>query len=215
MDAEETKTHIYSVSEITNDVKSILESAFDSVWVEGEISNLRIPGSQHVYFILKDNRSQIRCVLFKGFRSGLKFQPEDGKKVRLFGRVTVYESRGDYQIIVEHIESEGLVGKLQEAFEKLKASLLKEGLFEKDKKKSLPQFPWKIGVVTSATGAAVQDIINIINRRNPKASILVYPVKVQGEGAAEEISDAIQQMNRINDLDVLIVGRGGGSIEDL
>ena len=214
MDPEKTTPQIYSVSEITGDVKSILESAFDSVWIEGEISNLRIPGSQHAYFILKDNRSQIRCVLFKGFRAGLKFQPEDGDQVLLFGRITVYESRGDYQVIVERIEPKGL-GALQKAFEKLKARLMQEGLFNEDKKKPIPQFPWKVGVVTSATGAAVRDIIHIIHRRNPKVSVLVYPVKVQGEGAAEEISEAIQQMNKINDLDVLIVGRGGGSIEDL
>jgi exodeoxyribonuclease VII large subunit len=214
MDSEKTTPQIYSVSEITGDVKSILESAFDSVWIEGEISNLRIPGSQHAYFILKDNRSQIRCVLFKGFRAGLKFQPEDGDQVLLFGHITVYESRGNYQVIVERIEPKGL-GALQKAFEKLKARLMQEGLFNEDKKKPIPPFPWKVGVVTSATGAAVRDIINIIHRRNPKVSVLVYPVKVQGEGAAEEISEAIQQMNKINDLDVLIVGRGGGSIEDL
>ncbi len=214
MNLEEKPLHIYSVSEITNGVKATLEFAFDSVWIEGEISNLRIPSSQHAYFVLKDDRSQIRCVLFKGFRTGLKFQPEDGDKVRLFGRITVYESRGDYQVIVERLEDRGL-GDLQKAFEKLKARLLQEGLFDENKKKSLPQFPWKIGVVTSATGAAIRDIINIINRRNSKVSVLVYPVKVQGEGAAEEISEAINSMNRINDLDALIVGRGGGSIEDL
>jgi exodeoxyribonuclease VII large subunit len=214
MKQKEPTSQIYSVSEITGDVKSILESAFDSVWIEGEISNLRIPGSQHSYFILKDKRSQIRCVLFKGFRSGLKFQPEDGDHVLLFGRVTVYESRGDYQVIVERIEPKGL-GALQQAFEKLKIRLLNEGLFKEERKKPVPLFPWRVGIVTSSTGAAVQDIINIIRRRNPKVSILIYPVKVQGEGAAEEISDAIQQMNKIHDLDVLIVGRGGGSIEDL
>ena len=214
MKQKESTPQIYSVSEITGDVKSILESAFDSIWIEGEMSNLRIPGSQHAYFILKDNHSQIRCVLFKGFRAGLKFQPDDGDHVLLFGRVTVYESRGDYQVIVEHIEPKGL-GALQKAFEKLKARLLQEGLFSEDMKKSIPQFPWRVGVVTSATGAAIRDIINIIQRRNPKVSILIYPVKVQGEGSAEEISDAIQQMNKVSGLDVLIVGRGGGSIEDL
>ena len=214
MKQKESTPQIYSVSEITGDVKSILESAFDSIWIEGEISNLRIPGSQHAYFILKDNHSQIRCVLFKGFRAGLKFQPDDGDHILLFGRVTVYESRGDYQVIVEHIEPKGL-GALQKAFEKLKARLLQEGLFSEDMKKSIPQFPWRVGVVTSATGAAIRDIINIIQRRNPKVSILIYPVKVQGEGSAEEISDAIQQMNKVSGLDVLIVGRGGGSIEDL
>ena len=214
MQQEETTPQIYSVSDITGDVKSILESAFDSVWIEGEISNLRIPSSQHSYFILKDIRCQIRCVLFKGFRSALKFKPENGDHVLLFGRVTLYEARGDYQVIVERIEPKGL-GALQQAFEQLKARLMKEGLFNDELKKPLPIFPWKVGIVTSATGAAVQDIINIIHRRNPKVSILIYPVKVQGEGAAGEISDAIQQMNKVLDLDLLIVGRGGGSIEDL
>jgi len=214
MQQEETTPQIYSVSDITGDVKSILESAFDSVWIEGEISNLRIPSSQHSYFILKDIRCQIRCVLFKGFRSALKFKPENGDHVLLFGRVTLYEARGDYQVIVERIEPKGL-GALQQAFEQLKARLMKEGLFNDELKKPLPIFPWKVGIVTSATGAAVQDIINIIHRRNPKVSILIYPVKVQGDGAAGEISDAIQQMNNVPDLDLLIVGRGGGSIEDL
>jgi exodeoxyribonuclease VII large subunit len=214
MDPDKSTPQVYSVSEITCDVKSILESAFDSVWIEGEISNLRIPSSQHAYFVLKDDRSQIRCVLFKGFRSGLKFQPEDGDKVLLFGRLTIYESRGDYQIIVERVEPKG-VGELQKAFEKLKARLMQEGLFSDNNKKPLPKIPWRIGVITSGTGAAVRDIINIIHRRNPKVSVLVYPVKVQGEGAAEEISAAINYLNRINDIDVLIVGRGGGSIEDL
>ena len=214
MESEEIVPQIYSVSQITGDVKSILESAFDSIWIEGEISNLRIPSSQHAYFILKDNRSQIRCVFFKGFRAGLKFQPEDGDQVLLFGRMTVYESRGDYQLIVERMEPKGL-GALQKSFEKLKAGLMQEGLFNEENKKPIPPFPWRVGVVTSATGAAVRDIINIIQRRNPKVSVLVYPVKVQGEGAAKEIAEGIQQMNLIKDLDVLIVGRGGGSIEDL
>ncbi len=191
---EEPAPRIYSVSEVTGDVKSILEAAFDSVWVEGEISNLRIPGSQHAYFVLKDDRSQIRCVLFKGFRAGIKFEPEDGDQVLLFGRVTVYEARGEYQVIVEHLEPRGL-GALQKAFEKTKARLQEEGLFGEEKKKTIPAFPWKVGVITSGTGAAVRDILNIIQRRNSKVSVLVHPVKVQGEGAAEEISSAIQQMN--------------------
>ena len=214
MKQQETIPQIYSVSDITGDVKSILESAFDSIWVEGEISNLRIAGSQHAYFVLKDDRSQIRCVLFKGYRAGLKIQPEDGDQVILFGRVTVYESRGEYQLIVENMEPRGL-GALQKSFEQLKNRLSEEGLFNEGNKKKIPEFPWKVGVVTSSTGAAIRDILNVIQRRNPKVSVLVYPVKVQGEGAAAQISEAIQHMNRINDIDVLIIGRGGGSIEDL
>jgi len=214
MEHEETTPRIYSVSEVTGDVKSILEAAFGSVWVEGEISNLRIPDSQHAYFILKDESSQIRCVFFKSYRAELKFQPEDGDQVLLFGRVTVYEARGEYQVIVEHLEPKGL-GALQKAFEKLKTQLAVEGLFDEKNKKPIPKFPWKVGVITSATGAAVRDILNIIKRRNPKVAILVHPVKVQGKGAAEEIAEAIQQMNRMKYLDVLIIARGGGSIEDL
>jgi exodeoxyribonuclease VII large subunit len=214
MKQQETIPPIYSVSDITGDVKSILESAFDSIWVEGEISNLRIAGSQHAYFVLKDDRSQIRCVLFKGYRAGLKIQPEDGDQFILFGRVTVYESRGEYQLIVENMEPRGL-GALQKSFEQLKNRLSEEGLFNEGNKKKIPEFPWKVGVVTSSTGAAIRDILNVIQRRNPKVSVLVYPVKVQGEGAAAQISEAIQHMNGINDIDVLIIGRGGGSIEDL
>ena len=214
LEQEEPQPRVYTVSEFTGEARAILEAAFDSVYVEGEISNLRIAGSQHAYFVLKDERAQLRCVLFKGYRAGLKFQPEDGDQVLLFGRVTVYEARGEYQLIVEHMEPRGL-GALQKAFEQLKVKLTAEGLFAEEKKKAIPEFPWKVGVITSPTGAAVRDILNIIQRRNRKVSVLLHPVKVQGEGAAQEIADAVKQMNRMNDIDVLIVGRGGGSIEDL
>lgn len=205
---------VYTVAQITQDIRAILESAFDRVWVEGEISNLRVASSQHAYFILKDERAQIRCVLFKGQRVGLKYKPEDGDHVLAFGRVAVYDARGEYQIIVETLEPRGL-GALQKAFEQLKKKLDAEGLFAESRKRGLPQFPWKIGIVTSPTGAAIRDIINIIQRRNPKISVLLYPVKVQGEGAAAEIAQGIEAMNHRNDIDALIVGRGGGSIEDL
>ena len=205
---------VYSVKELTGDVRAILEAAFDSVWVEGEISNLRVPQSKHSYFVLKDDKAQIRCVMFKNFRAGMKYELEDGDQVLLNGRVTVYDARGEYQIIVEAVEPRGL-GALQKVFEKLKEKLSKEGLFDAEGKKPIPDFPRKVGVITSATGAAVRDILNIIRRRNPTVSVLLYPVKVQGEGSAEEISAAIEEMNRRKDVDVLIVGRGGGSIEDL
>ena len=214
LEQEEPQSRVYTVSEFTSEARAILEAAFDSVYVEGEISNLRVAGSQHAYFVLKDERAQLRCVLFKGYRAGLKFKPEDGDQVLLFGRVTVYEARGEYQLIVEHMEPRGL-GALQKAFEQLKVKLTAEGLFAEEKKKAIPEFPWKVGVITSPTGAAVRDILNIIQRRNRKVSVLLHPVKVQGEGAAQEIADAVKQMNRMNDIDVLIVGRGGGSIEDL
>ncbi len=211
---DEEEFHVYSVSEVTRDVKAILEAAFETVWIEGEISNFRVAASQHAYFILKDNNAQIRCVLFRNQKSGLKFTPQDGDQVVMLGRVTVYEARGDYQVIVESMEPRGL-GALQKAFEQLKEKLSKEGLFDEEKKKELPEYPWKIGIVTSPTGAAIRDMINVLNRRNSKVSVLLNPVKVQGQGAAEEIANAIQEMNQQKDLDLIIIGRGGGSIEDL
>jgi exodeoxyribonuclease VII large subunit len=208
------ESRIYSVNDITEDIKSILEAAFDGVWIEGEISNYRVAASNHAYFVLKDDRSQIRSVMFRHKKSRLRFDPEDGDQVLLFGKLSVYNARGEYQIIAENMEPRGL-GALQKAFEQLKARLSKEGLFEESKKVEIPWFPWKVGVITSPTGAAVRDIIEVISRRNSNVSILLNPVKVQGEGSAEEIAEAIQQMNELSDVDVLIVGRGGGSIEDL
>jgi exodeoxyribonuclease VII large subunit len=213
-EAEEDKPQVFTVTELTRTVKGLLETEFDAVWVEGEISNLRVPASKHAYFILKDVKAQVRCVMFRGSRSKLKYEAEDGDHVILFGRVTVYDARGEYQIIVETMEPVGL-GALQKAFDQLKEKLAKEGLFDTAHKKPIPEFPWKVGVITSSTGAAVRDILNIIQRRNPKVSVLINPVKVQGEGSAEEIAQAIDEMNRVQDVDVLIVGRGGGSIEDL
>ena len=205
---------VYQVSQLTRDIKAIMEAAFDSIWVEGEISNFRTVASGHSYFVLKDAKSQVRCVLFKGHRAGIKFQPEDGDQVLLFGRITVYDARGEYQIVTESMEPRGL-GALQKAYEQLKIKLEKEGLFDEEKKKPLPEFPWKIGVVTSSTGAAVRDILNIVRRRNPKVSILLYPAKVQGEGAAKEITQGIHELNKRKDIEVIIIGRGGGSLEDL
>ena len=205
---------VYQVSQLTRDIKAIMEAAFDSIWVEGEISNFRTVASGHSYFVLKDAKSQVRCVLFKGHRAGIKFQPEDGDQVLLFGRITVYDARGEYQIVTESMEPRGL-GALQKAYEQLKIKLEKEGLFDEEKKKPLPEFPWKIGVVTSSTGAAVRDILNIVRRRNQKVSILLYPAKVQGEGAAKEIAQGIHELNQRKDIEVIIIGRGGGSLEDL
>ena len=210
----EEQPHVYSVSEITRDVRAILEAAFETAWIEGEISNYRQAASGHAYFVLKDDKAQIKCVLFRGQRMGVKFKPEDGDQVLLLGRVTVYEARGDYQVIVEAMEPKGL-GALQKAFEQLKEKLAKEGLFDESRKRQLPEVPWKIGIVTSSTGAAIRDMINVIRRRNPKMSILLYPAKVQGEGSGEEIARGIEELNKQKDIDALIVGRGGGSIEDL
>ena len=208
------QTQVYSVSGLTRDIRAILEAAFDSVWVEGEISNFRTVASGHSYFVLKDDKAQIRCVLFKGHRARIKFQPADGDQVLMFGRISVYDARGEYQVIAESLEPRGL-GALQKAYEQLKDKLEKDGLFSKENKNALPEFPWKIGVVTSSTGAAVRDILNIIRRRNPKVSVLLYPAKVQGEGAAEEIVLGIEELDRRKDIEVIIVGRGGGSLEDL
>jgi len=205
---------IYSVSELTQSVKFLLEEEFPSVWLTGEISNYRLPSSGHAYFALKDSESQIRCVFFKWLMGHVRFDIEDGLEVLVRGRLTVYEARGEYQITVDYMEPRG-VGALQLAFEQLKERLLKEGLFDTDKKKAIPQFPEKIGIVTSPTGAAVKDILSVITRRFPNVNILICPVRVQGDGAAEEIAAGIETLNDIGGIDVMIVTRGGGSIEDL
>ncbi len=214
LEAENTQPQVYSVSRLTQDIRAIMEAAFDSVWVEGEISNFRTVASGHSYFVLKDSKAQIRCVLFKGYRASIKFQPEDGDQVLMFGRISVYDARGEYQIIAESLEPRGL-GALQKAYEQLKEKLDKEGLFKEDAKKQLPEFPWKIGVVTSSTGAAVRDILNVIRRRNPRVSVLIRPALVQGEGSAKDIAQGIRDLNTVKDVEVIIIGRGGGSLEDL
>jgi len=214
LQADNMQPQVYSVSGLTQDIRAIMEAAFGSVWVEGEISNFRTVASGHSYFVLKDGKAQIRCVLFKGHRAGIKFQPEDGDQVLMFGRISVYDARGEYQIIAESLEPRGL-GALQKAYEQLKEKLGKEGLFKDETKKPLPEFPWKIGVVTSSTGAAVRDILNVIRRRNPSVSVIIRPALVQGEGSAKNIAQGIRDLNKIEDVDVIIVGRGGGSLEDL
>ena len=205
---------ILTVSELTQQIRLQLESNFDSVWVEGEISNLRSPSSGHLYFTLKDENSQIKTVVFRSHIRFLKFEIKDGIQVISRGRVSVYEPRGDYQLIIDYIEPKG-VGALQLAYEQLKEKLKSEGLFDDSHKKPLPLFPGKIGLITSPSGAAVQDMINVILRRFPNIGILVFPVRVQGEGASSEIAHAIEELNKISGVDVMIVGRGGGSLEDL
>ncbi len=205
---------ILTVSQLTSEIKTLLERSFDHVWVEGEISNLRLPGSGHLYFTLKDEKAQIRAVMFRLQNRLLKFDPKDGLQVIGCGRVTVYEPRGDYQIILDYLEPKGL-GALQLAFEQLKEKLAAEGLFDPARKKPIPHLPQKIGIVTSPTGAAIRDILRIIDRRFANVRILLYPVRVQGQGAAQEIARAVQALNELPDVDVMIVGRGGGSLEDL
>ena len=205
---------ILTISELTLKIKKHLEEGFDEVWVEGEISNFRSPSSGHYYFTLKDEKSQIRAVIFKFMGRYLKFDPHDGLQVICRGRINVYEPRGEYQLILDYMEPKG-IGALQLAFEQLKKKLQKEGLFDPDNKKPLPLLPQKIGIVTSPTGAAIKDILNVIGRRFPNVEILINPVKVQGEGSAQEIAIAIEELNHITGIDVIILTRGGGSLEDL
>jgi exodeoxyribonuclease VII large subunit len=206
--------YILTVSELTQEVKDILEMKFPDIWVEGEISNLRIPPSGHIYFTLKDDFSQIRTVLFKMQARTLRFSPEDGLHVICRGRVGLYEKRGEYQLIVEGMEPKGL-GALQLAFLQLKGRLEKEGLFDISNKKPIPMIPQHIGIITSPTGAVIRDMLHIIQRRFENVHILLYPVRVQGEGASFEITRAIEYFNERMDVDVIIMGRGGGSLEDL
>src|SRR3972149_182861 len=206
--------HILTVSELTSVIKSTLEDNFTDVWVEGEIYNFRVPSSGHIYFTLKDNSSQIKAVLFRSSARILKFVPKDGLHVLCRGRITVYEFRGEYQIVLEYMEPKG-VGALLLAFEQLKERLSKEGLFNEARKRQIPPFPKKIGIVTSPTGAAIRDILKVIDRRFANVEIVIAPAAVQGERAAPEIVEAITALNDRDDIDVIIVTRGGGGIEDL
>jgi len=208
------RTHILTVSQLTVQIKGLLEGSFPDLWVEGEISNLSIPQSGHAYFTLKDEHSQIRSVLFRSSQRFLKFTLQHGLQVICRGRVSVYEQRGEYQLIVDYIEPKG-VGALQMAFEQLKTKLEKEGLFDLDHKRPLPLLPRRIGIITSPTGAAIRDMLRVIKRRHPRMQILLYPVPVQGPEAAPAIVEAILYFNREQNVDVMIVGRGGGSLEDL
>jgi exodeoxyribonuclease VII large subunit len=206
--------HILTVTQLTRQIKNLLEGSFPDVWVEGEISNLRAPQSGHTYFTLKDEESQIRAVLFRSSQKNLKFTLQHGMQVICRGRVSVYDPRGEYQIVIEYIEPKG-VGALQKAFEELKERLAKEGLFDLDRKKPLPLLPRRIGIVTSPAGAAIRDMLRVIRRRHPRMEILIYPVPVQGADAAPAIVEAIGYFNREKKADVMIIGRGGGSLEDL
>ena len=206
--------HVWRVSEITLRLCDVLEAEFPDVWVEGEVSNFRAAQSGHLYFTLKDEKAQIRCVCFRDQVRGLRFRPEDGLKVTVRGGVSVYEARGEYQVYVSHIEPVGL-GALQLAFEQLTKRLQAEGLFDAERKKPIPALPRRIGIVSSPQGAAIRDILRVLRRRFPNLHVLLFPVKVQGDGAAEEIVRAIRHFNRAELVDVMIVARGGGSLEDL
>ncbi|MFO7557852.1 MAG: exodeoxyribonuclease VII large subunit [Desulfobacterales bacterium] len=205
---------IYQVSELTANIKSLLEEKFSIIWITGEISNLSKPVSGHYYFSLKDRSAQINAVMFRNQNRRLNFIPENGMQITALGRISVYEPRGTYQIIIEHLEPKG-VGALQIAFEQLKEKLSREGLFDPSIKKPIPLLAEKICVITSSTGAVVHDIIKIATRRFPNIFIQILPVSVQGDSAEREIADAIAFMNANLDSDVAILARGGGSIEDL
>ena len=195
MDIFSEKT-ILTVSRMTALLRGVLEENFEQVWVQGEVSNLSIPSSGHIYFSLKDAGAQLRCVMFKGGGRNLKFRPTDGMGLIVRGRISVYDQRGEYQLICDYVEPAG-VGALQVAFMQLKERLAKEGLFDESHKLNMPPFPRRVGVVTSATGAAIHDILHVLKRRFASIEILLYPVRVQGEGAALEIARALDDMNRL------------------
>ncbi len=205
---------IYTISRLNREVRTVLEDVFPTVWVQGEISNLAKPASGHLYFSLKDTAAQVRCAMFKNRQSGLRFEPENGMLIMARANVGLYEGRGEFQLVIQSLEPAG-AGALQLAFEALKQKLSAEGLFDEKYKKPFPVYPHIIGVITSATGAAIRDILTILKRRYPSADIIIYPTLVQGEGAAVKISETIKKAEKRKECDVFILARGGGSIEDL
>src|SRR5579862_4259048 len=211
---EEPSRRILTVTELTVGIRDLLETRFFEVWVEGELSNCRIWNTGHLYFTLKDSGSQVRGVMFRSALRYLKFKPTDGLTVVARGRVSVYEPKGEYQLVCEHLEPHGL-GALQLAFDQLKKRLHGEGLFDAARKRPLPSLPRKIGIVTSLEGAAIRDIIKVLGRRYANAQIVIRPARVQGEEAALDIARGLRAIGRVPGVDVIIVGRGGGSIEDL
>ena len=213
MEAVETKT-IFTVTKLTRNIRAILEQNFGALWVEGEISNFTKHQSGHMYFSIKDEASVLPCVLFRSSGAKLKFEMKSGMHVLCFGRISVYDKRGQYQLYVERVEPKG-AGALQMALEQLKEKLRKEGLFDDLRKKPIPYLPRRVGVITSPTGAAIRDILNVTKRRFANIEILLNPVRVQGEMAKHEIVEAIAEFNKMKGLDVIILARGGGSLEDL
>ncbi|HJT71670.1 MAG TPA: exodeoxyribonuclease VII large subunit, partial [Terriglobales bacterium] len=205
---------IWAVRNLLAAVRTRVEREYSDIWVEGEISNFRAHDSGHLYFTLKDENAQIRAVMFRSQARLLRFRPEDGMRIILRGRVTIYEGRGELQLSAEYLEPKG-AGALQIAFEQLKAKLEAEGLFDQQRKKPIPALPRCIGIVTSPQAAALRDILNILERRHHSASVLIYPAQVQGETAAGEVSNGIRYFNRVKNVDVVVIARGGGSAEDL
>lgn len=213
-DAEIDTAKVYSVNELNRAIKDQIEGEFPLIWIQGEISNFKPHSSGHFYFSLKDNKAQVSAVMFKGFNRHVKFKPADGMEVLVRGKVTVYEPRGSYQIMCEVMEPVG-VGALQIAFEQLKIKLSQEGLFDTAKKRKIPELSQRVAIITSPTGAAVRDMINVLSRRMKNLEVTIFPCSVQGNLAPKEIVAAIEMANKIGNFDVMIVGRGGGSIEDL
>lgn len=211
---QQNQQHILKVSELTKKVRFMLESELNTVWLCGEISNFVAASSGHWYLSLKDSKSQVRCAMFKGSNRRVRVKAGNGQQVLVRAKVSLYEPRGDFQLIIEHMESAG-EGLLRQQYEQLKSKLNQQGLFDEHHKKPIPKHIHCVGIVTSPTGAAVQDILSVLKRRNPSIEIIIYPALVQGEYASNDISQAILKANQRNECDVLIVGRGGGSLEDL
>ena len=210
----ETGRNVFTVSRLNREVRLLLEKGLGVIWVEAELSNFSAPSSGHWYFSLKDRDAQLRCAMFRQKNTAVGFKPKDGQQVLVRGRISLYEPRGDYQLIVEHLEEAG-VGALKREFERLKVKLAAEGLFALERKRSLPKFPRRIGVVTSPSGAAIRDVLHILRRRFPPAAVLIYPTPVQGAASVPAIVEALETASARAECDVLIVARGGGSIEDL
>jgi exodeoxyribonuclease VII large subunit len=210
----DAERNIYSVSDITRHIKVNLERTFGNLWIQGELSNVKRPSSGHIYLTLKDDKAQLPAVMFRGKARHLRFRPDDGTSVLVWGHITVYEPHGKYQLLVERMEPRGK-GALQLAFEQLKQKLSREGLFAEERKKPLPLLPQRLGIVTSPSGAAIRDLCRVLHRRYPNLDVLVYPAQVQGGLAAAEIAKGVQVLNRLGGFDVIIVSRGGGSLEDL
>ena len=206
--------HIYSVTELTQEIRGLLEGRFAQVWVEGEISNCKVWNTGHMYFTLKDGGAQMKAVMFRSALRYLRFKPADGLHVVARGQLGVYEPKGEYQIVCEHMEPQGL-GALQLAFEQLKKKLHAQGMFDPGRKRALPALPRRIGIVTSLDGAALRDILKVLKRRAPNTSVLIRPARVQGDDAAADVATALRMIVKVPGVDVVIVGRGGGSIEDL
>ncbi|MEJ2455788.1 MAG: exodeoxyribonuclease VII large subunit [Candidatus Thiodiazotropha sp.] len=212
--SETAQRDIYTVSRLVRETRAVLEGSFPLLWISGELSNLAQPASGHIYFSLKDEAAQVRCAMFRMKRQQLRFRPANGQQVLVRARISLYEARGEFQLIIEHMEPAG-EGALRLAFEQLKEKLAAEGLFDSEHKRPLPEIPRRIGLVTSPTGAAIRDLLSVLRRRFPALPVVIYPVQVQGEEAPRQIVRMLELANRRNECDVLILSRGGGSLEDL